>query len=108
MSPAPQPLLILAPSGADPDRVDVAPRRSNAPGASVGVGAVGAVDDDAQRAQVGAEALEHVVDVAPARALGDLAGGRRELSAPDLLAEQRLDAQLLLVAELAAAGAGRT
>ena len=64
VSVAPQPTLMFEPSGRSPIACTSAPSRSNALGGEARVGAVGAVDDDAQPGEVGAEVLEHVVEVA--------------------------------------------
>ena len=66
-SVAPQPTLMFVPSGSEPIAVDLGAEPLEGLRRDPGVGAVRAVDDDLQAGQVGAEALDDVVEVALGR-----------------------------------------
>ena len=97
---APQPTLMFSPSGAFAIAVTSAPSRSNALGRDAAVGAVRAVDGDPEPAEIGAEAVEHVVEIALDRAVEplDRASVRRSAG----LVDSASISLLLGVGELAA------
>ena len=98
-SVAPQPTLMFVPFGFNADCDNLRPAVLERPRRDRRVRAVGAVDSDPQPDEVGAEAVEHVVEVAVDRDLEvvDLP----ELGIARLGVEQRLDLLLLRVVELA-------